>query len=215
MRNVILSFLMLATLPLYADWSDIKSKEFTSLKDFPADGSAAYKKDFEILHKEKANRTDVDCKRSQSQRYPDFKNLFAYSGLNLLSKVEAERVEEFVEHVLQFSERVAGYYKTKYARARPYSVDASIDPCTYKPSGATSYPSSHAVMATIGASVLGELFPDRADKFAEHGAYLADLRVRVGVHHPSDVKAGKDLASEIWERLQKEDDFNAELNALK
>ena len=70
-------------------------------------------------------------------------------------------------------------------------------------------------MATAGACVLSELFPSEKSAFKSYAKRTGDLRWIVGVHHPSDVKAGQTLGQQICDRLLEESDFVAELDALR
>ena len=96
--------------------------------------------------------------------------------------------------------------------AADFTVPPRLAP---KPGGATSYPSSHATEGAVDACVLGLIFPDRAAQLTGYGRYVGDLRVISGVHHPSDVAAGPELAAAICGRLVQESDFNAEVAKLR
>ncbi len=110
-----------------------------------------------------------------------------------------------------FTERVSGYHKDKFARPRPYDTDRRVRPCVEKPRGSKSYPSSHAAVAKAVSCLLAQVFPEKSTDLDTYGEFLGELRVIIGVHHPSDVKAGQMLGSEICARLQSEPDFAEEL----
>lgn len=198
--------------PALAGWSDIPSTDFT-LAAPPAPGSPEYARDFEELLKLQAARKPEQCAAAAAQAMPDFQSLFGASGI--LSKEESGAVEAFVNSASKLLAKVSGYHKKKYARPRPYSVDPRVQPCIEKPAGATSYPSTHAAAGVLDACVLGRLFPDRAGILASHGRDAGELRLVSGVHHPSDVAAGRDLGARVCARLLKEDDFLAELASVK
>ena len=67
----------------------------------------------------------------------------------------------------------------------------------------------------MGACVLAEIFPAKASEIISYGNYLGELRVIVGVHHPSDVRAGQSLAQRICDKLLSLTDFQNELERLK
>lgn len=179
----------------------------------PAAGSPASERDYAQLLKLQAERTPEQCAAADAQAIPDFQSLFGASGI--LSKAEASAVAPFVDSASKLLSKISGYYKKKFARPRPYSVDPRVQPCIEKPTGATSYPSTHAASGVFDACVLGRLFPDRAGILASHGRDAGELRVVAGVHHPSDVAAGQDLGARLCARLLKEDDFLAELALVK
>lgn len=207
-------FLLFVSAVASAQWNKIASSEF-ELDGPPKKGSAAYKADYAQLRELQAERDNdgADCKLARKQRFPRFDSFFA-GPEELLSSEEAAVVKPLLDRVFTFTVRVAGYFKDEYGRERPYNVDPQIVPCAHKPEGATSYPSSHAAAATVGGCLLAQVFADRAEKITAHADYLGQLRVIVGVHHPSDVKAGQELGKAICERLLGESDFKKELKAV-
>lgn len=181
------------------DFTQIPSSDF-SLPNPPQAGSAAYRRDFELLHQWQKSRDPKVCALGQSQTSPTVEAFFGPTA-GILTTDEYDRAEASLEKIFKFADRVAGYFKTKYHRTRPYDVDSSLTPCVTKPGGQKSYPSSHATLAAVGACALAKLYPAKAKKLADYGAYLGWLRAMVGVHHPSDVAAGQSLAKQICDRL--------------
>ncbi len=120
-----------------------------------------------------------------------------------------------MEKVSHLGERVAGYFKSRYRRTRPYNFDSRIQPCVTPPGGSKSYPSSHATVSTLDACVLTGIFPAYTHDFADLGTTLSERRMKIGVHFPSDVRAGRNLAAAICKRLQAEPDFMRDLEKIK
>lgn len=193
----------------FADWSKIKSSEF-EIDDPPAEGSAAYKRDFKLLHDHEKTRTKEQCQQADDQEFYSVENFFG-GDESPLTKKQLKEVKKSLEKVFKFSERVARYYKDQYERPRPYNVDETLTPCVKDPpKGNKAYPSSHAAVAATSACVLAAAYPEKKDALLALGKALGDLRVIVGVHHPSDVEAGQALGEAICERLLSEDDFREE-----
>lgn len=211
-QKLALLFTLFFSFAAHADWASIASTDF-SLDPPPAKGSKSFEEDFAVLLEYQNNRSQADCELSQSQQHPDFDSL--YGSSRIMSATEMQVVQPFVDRTMNLMERISGYFKNKYKRPRPYSTDHRISPCVEPPTGAKSYPSSHAAMATIGACVLKEVFPNKASELKKYANYLAELRVIVGVHHPSDILAGKELANALCERLIGDDEFQGELKALQ
>jgi len=203
---------LLLAAPAAASWKDIPSTDF-ALAAPPAPGSPEYDLDFAELLKLQAGRKPEQCEAAAAQSIPDFQSLFGASGI--LSKAEAEAAGPFVNGASKFLSKVSGYYKKKFSRPRPFNADPRVKPCIEKPSGSTSYPSTHAAAGVLDACVLGRLFPDRAGILASHGRGAGELRLVAGVHHPSDVAAGRDLGARVCARLLKEEDFLAELASVR
>jgi acid phosphatase (class A) len=78
-----------------------------------------------------------------------------------------------------------------------------------------SYPSTHAIVGWIWASVLTALAPDRADRLIARGIAFGDSRVVCGFHFRSDVEAGRLAAAALMAREAAEPAFQAALAAAK
>jgi len=78
-----------------------------------------------------------------------------------------------------------------------------------------SYPSTHAALGWIWASVLTALAPDRADALLARGIAFGDSRVVCGFHYRSDVEAGRLAAAALMAREQADPGFQAALAAAK
>lgn len=201
-----------AAAPARAAWQSLPPTDF-SVPPPPAPGSPENAADFTTLLQLQADRSQADCDMAAAQKAPDFHSL--YDGSGLLSSSELSAVGPFMAEVTKLSDKVAGYYKKQYGRPRPYNEDSRVQPCADKPGGSTAYPSGHATDGALDACVLSQIFPDRAAKLAAYGKRVGDLRAIVGVHHPSDVVAGQNLAGQICSRLLQEGDFQSELSQVE
>jgi membrane-associated phospholipid phosphatase len=79
--------------------------------------------------------------------------------------------------------------KRGYDRLRPYQLDGQIRTIGKLPKDA-SFPSGHSSSAYAAATVLGSLWPARANEFAWWARQTGLSRVHAGVHFPSDVQMG-------------------------
>lgn len=109
--------------------------------------------------------------------------------------------------------------KEKWKRVRPPSADDRLTPSTFYKSH--SYPSGHATYAYLAGIVLADLLPQKREQIYDRAFAFGENRVIGGVHYPSDVEAGRRLASMIAVLIQQNPDFQrdfaaarAELNAL-
>ena len=208
MKTLFLTLFFLS-LPAQADWTNIKSSDYP-IPPPPVEGSAAWEKDFEKLRTYQSRDRKSDCEISNRQFEPNFESLFG-RDLTILTAQEKAAAAEVAEKMMKLSERVAGYHKDKFKRPRPYDVDTTLKPCVRKPGGAKAYPSSHAANAAAGACVLALFYPQKARALIAYGDQLGDIRAIVGVHHPSDVVAGRNLGKEVCRRAQSHPDFKQEI----
>jgi hypothetical protein len=102
--------------------------------------------------------------------------------------------------------------KRRHGRRRPWQVrpdlvkpmfsqnhalpDGRTQPHLLYP-GHPSYPSGHAVIAFVWAGLLSHIAPHRSKDLNAAAQEVAFNRVRAGLHYPSDIVAGKQLATSI------------------
>ena len=207
-----LSFLASVSASASAAWQSISASDF-EVPPPPAPGSPGDQQDFATLFSLQDSRTPQQCAVAAGMPVPDFKSLYAPSGI--LTSSEMTAVQPFLDEVSQKVSAVAGFFKKEYARPRPYNENKKIHPCANKPGGAMAYPSGHATEGAVDACVLAQIYPDRASKLVDWGQYVGELRVIAGVHHPTDVAAGQTLAASICSWLLEQGDFNAEVSKLR
>lgn len=107
--------------------------------------------------------------------------------------------------------------KLQYARPRPFAGEATPRTCTVMTpdQAAQSYPSGHASIGWAWALVLVELAPDRAEPLLARGRAFGDSRAVCGVHYPSDIAAGRDIAAAVVARLHADPVFRADLERAR
>ena len=92
--------------------------------------------------------------------------------------------------------------------------DAGLEPCLRR-IGGLSYPSGHSTIAHVFALILADLVPERRAEFLARADAAALNRVIGGVHHPSDIEAGKRLADLLYAEFLKSPAFRADQEALQ
>jgi acid phosphatase (class A) len=108
--------------------------------------------------------------------------------------------------------------KEKYQRPRPYAV--FNDPICVPEDAErlrtnSSYPSGHASLGWVWALLLAELAPDRADAVMARGYAFGESRVVCGVHWPSDIEAGRTIASAVFAKLHSKPQFVGRMQAAR
>ncbi|NEX92472.1 phosphatase PAP2 family protein [Caulobacter sp. 17J65-9] len=107
--------------------------------------------------------------------------------------------------------------KTKWFRTRPY-LEAPGSVCVRtspEVDQSSAYPSGHAAAGWLWARVMADLAPDRAEELLAQGRRIGDSRVVCGLHHPSDVEAGRKLGDAIYDKLTADPAFQADLTAAR
>ncbi len=100
--------------------------------------------------------------------------------------------------------------KKLFARARPWVVDARVQPCVGKPSN-DSYPSGHTASIFTRAGVLAEIFPEHRSALFDFAHRAAWGRVYGGVHFPSDLVGGWTIAEPFVAELRKNAEFRTQV----
>lgn len=107
--------------------------------------------------------------------------------------------------------------KTRWFRQRPY-LEAEGAVCvrtTPEVGQSSAYPSGHAAAGWLWARILADLAPDRSEQLLERGRRIGDSRVICGLHHPTDVEAGRRLADALYADLSADPGFQADLAAAR
>ncbi len=193
------------------------SKSFTILSpnqikkiigDFPANGSAEEAQDFDTLIHFQTNRTEEDCTEAASESSASLAHFFA-GKRGPLTKAE----------VAKWSPRIMIAYaqlginvllaKNIYKRPRPYNFNAQIIPCINLEKS-YAYPSGHAMMARMFAHILASIYPEKKKALMIRADEVGINRVIGGVHHPSDIVAGKKMGDILGKGLVSNQNFMAQ-----
>jgi acid phosphatase (class A) len=112
--------------------------------------------------------------------------------------------------------------KDVFRRLRPYQrlqlshvcgkTEVKPDPDSLK---RTSYPSGHTAYGWTTALVLARVAPDKAQALLQRAVEYADSRVICGMHFPSDVEAGRQLATAVVAHLDNLPEFQRDLEAAR
>ena len=120
-----------------------------------------------------------------------------------------------LDHAYGDAVRVSEADKQFWHTRRPYLTDAHVklrvDPIDASP----AYPSGHTSESRVLAEILGLLAPDKLPALRARADAIAWHRVEAGVHYPTDVEAGKELAMLIVGALLGNEDFQDDLAEAK
>ena len=88
-------------------------------------------------------------------------------------------------------------FKYMINRARPYQINDKIVLLESKTANTPSYPAGHACQAYYLAKYLGKKHPEKQDELNQIAMRCDDVRVKAGLHYPSDGVFSKQLIDSI------------------
>ncbi|PIP91432.1 MAG: hypothetical protein COW01_03505 [Bdellovibrionales bacterium CG12_big_fil_rev_8_21_14_0_65_38_15] len=206
MRHLIVLFLAISiSVPSFASDEKLKVGWFSKdqirqiVGDYPAPGSAEEAYDYQVLLEYQKTRTEAECEEAAAEKTPTLKSMFG----SLLTKKEMRRVwPHFIEAYATVGLNSA-ISKKLFDRPRPFNANPEIVPCIPLATS-KAYPSGHTMIARVFARMLSDFYPDRENEFMQRADEVALNRIIGGVHHPSDIVAGKKLGDAIYESLIKD-----------
>ena len=87
--------------------------------------------------------------------------------------------------------------KKYHNRPRPHQVNPNIDEVYSSTAQTPSYPAGHTLQSLLIADMLGNKYPERRRDFEKIADRIAEARVSVGLHYPSDNEYSNRLAQEF------------------
>lgn len=205
--SVVFSLLVFMNFSAVAAADDIRIFTPDTIKEMlgphPAKGSAEERREFEILADYQRTRTEEQCKLAASEESANLVTLFANEG-GPLSRTEARILS--VRFLQAYASAGINIYlaKSLYERPRPYDANPELTPCIDKESS-SAYPSGHTALARMFARLLSRMYPEREAALMKRADDVAKNRVIGGVHHPSDIVAGKKLGDAMATEVDDEE----------
>ncbi|MBY0371003.1 hypothetical protein K2X33_09970, partial [bacterium] len=170
-----------------------------AMPPMPALESEQQKADEAELNALQKSRTPADCDRARAEVSVSLQTFFGKPVGPLDSKTIA-RLNPFFEQVRNDADYFIHALKRDLPRARPYSYILGIEPCIPR-EVSLAYPSGHATLAKVFARVLTDLYPKQKTVLEARAKQIGDDRVLAGVHHRSDIEAGRKLADLVYEEM--------------
>lgn len=168
---------------------------------------------------------DVDAARWQTAvedarfLYPRFDVAFGRS----VNRSTSPAMIRLLSRALQDVSATTFAAKDHFSRPRPYQRNQLHHVCLkdkapepeQNPTSGTSYPSGHSSYGWATALILARLAPDRADALFARASEYAESRLICGMHFPSDLTAGKIIATAVVIRLDQDTAFAADLERAR
>lgn len=178
----------------------------------PKDKSIEQEVDEQMLLYIQQSRTPSDCARAQSEVSVDFDAFFKEPD-GPLTQGELDQIRTLISAIDRDAYYFVDKLKTEYPRRRPFLYIDGLKPCVPK-EVTLSYPSGHAAVSALVAMVAGDIFPAKAEQLKRHAEMIAGDRVLGGVHHPSDIAAGKLIAIALYQKFQKNKSFQTAFKSV-
>ncbi len=178
----------------------------------PAAGSKADLKDLAAVKDWQQKRTKEQCAKAAAGAHAAYEEFFG--DISPFPAPLPEAAAVIFRRVKTETDGAAADVKGVFKRQRPFLRDSSLDPCLGR-LGGLSYPSGHATISRLFALMLADLAPSRKKEFFARADEAALDRVIGGVHHPSDIQAGKLLAEKLYRAYKKSPAFRADMKTLR
>jgi acid phosphatase (class A) len=170
----------------------------------PAPGTAAFQRDLAILHQYQQQRSPEQCAIADRERTISLNAWFG-PATGVLTEAEVRRATPAALRVFAIAGAKSAVCKLEFHRLRPYAQDPTIHPCIQPPKQDNqSYPSGHAAVAAAVSKLLTRMYPAKAELIRLRGFQVGEDRVIAGVHFPSDVQAGRNLAQAILDEFDQQ-----------
>jgi acid phosphatase (class A) len=180
----------------------------------PAAGSLVQQAELDVLYHLQSEQTPGQIARARLVATED---IFVFGSDVLGPWFDARSLPKTAAFFSQVSDDLTPYNraaKVLFNRRRPSYLDARLKPCI-EFSDTGSYPSGHAIRASLWAGLLGEIFPDKSTAFQARAAETRWARLLAGVHYPSDVEAGRILGEALARELLKSPKVQTALEELR
>ncbi len=194
----------------------------------PAMDSAQQQHDLQtVLDMQAANRSGERRERAIADSDA---NCFRFADVlgSAFNAAQLPVTASFLEHAADEGNAATGIIKHYWQRPRPFVVSdkverlADIAPRTEKQSEATehsfeysSYPSGHATYGMICGMVLAQLVPEKQAQLFQRAVEYGESRMIVGAHFPSDLLAGRLVATATVTLMTQNKAYQQDLNAAR
>lgn len=139
----------------------------------------------------------------------------------LISQVKKQGIILSVETLQKIILNVAPLImrlKVHYQRPRPFQLgiyaNVPLFPHSSNGAQAPAYPSGHACQSRYMALILAYLFPDKEDFLIQLSDYVANSRVSIGVHFPSDNAFGQAIAEYLFNKPETKEFIDSIANEI-
>ncbi len=179
----------------------------------PAEHSAEDRAELDLILAIQEKRTQAEVDRCESEAKLKIDAFQSVLGPWCTSK-DLPRTAKLFAAVAKDSKPIVDAVKDHYRRPRPAHEDDKVHPAI-DDEASFAYPSGHSTRGTMYALLLAEVFPQQRDALLERGREIGWDRVIAGLHHPSDIVAGRVLGQALAQAVLADPKFQSDFAAMK
>jgi acid phosphatase (class A) len=151
--------------------------------------------------------------------YPRFAEAFG----SQIDKKTSPALVKLLDRSIDDVDATASAAKDHFHRPRPFQrlqLQRVCDKATppkpeAHPTHGTSYPSGHSTHGWTVAMILARVAPERSEALLARAQEYEESRLVCGMHFPSDVEAGHEVAIAVVAHLDASSEFQADLNKAR
>ncbi|WP_047609166.1 acid phosphatase [Rahnella aquatilis] len=179
----------------------------------PADDSAQTQAELKELLEIQATRTPEQEKAAIADAQENVWRFADVMGPGF-DAAKLPKTAALFERIVATEDVVDDHAKKAFNRPRPYMLDEQIHPLLKK-SKSGSWPSGHATIGYLMATVLGEMVPEKRNALFARASGYAENRLVAGFHYRSDTVMSRTGAALIAQKMEEQPDFKTEFDAAK
>jgi acid phosphatase (class A) len=181
----------------------------------PAQDSATTRTELAVIHSVEQARTpqQITSARADDQE----QDIFIFKDV-LGQDFTAEKLPltaALSHHIHNDEGVITKPLKSSYARPRPFQFDSSLKPVCTLNKEPNSYPSGHTVGGYLLAFTLMQMVPEKRVQIMKRVEDYTHNRIVCGVHYPSDIEAGRDIAYLMFGYMLADQQFQKDLSAAR
>ena len=111
---------------------------------------------------------------------------------------------EYIEYLTKVTDDLGAFVvqlKNHYQRPRPYQVafytEQNLHPYNSVTAQSPSYPSGHAMQSFLLCNIIAYHYEDKKEQLLKIAKQIADSRIIMGIHYPSDNAFGVQVVKEL------------------
>lgn len=203
-----------STAPLRTSpWFNAQAIDFAAITATPpAMGSALDRQDIRAVLLAQRTRTSAQIKQAQADDKEEDIFIFASILGAHFTAAELPITAAFSHHLREASAVINPPLKLRFGRPRPFVAFTRVHPVCVK-TASNSFPSGHAMVATLEGLALTQIVPERSPEILRRLDQYTHNRVVCGVHYPSDVAASRIVATSLFGLIAASPSFQEELEA--